>query len=121
MKLKILNNNYYLTLEDYYFTYKWNTYKIPEWFYWDWWSIPRIVWFISHPVMKPYVDLFLIHDWMYSNKCEIDMTRKEADEFFAYQVLHFSIIKWILFYIAVRLFWWFSFKKPLQFNKKDYI
>ena len=81
MKLQILDNNYYLTLEEYYFNYRGKTYKVPKSFYWDGGSLPRMFWFISHPVMKPYVEAFLEHDFFYSNKWP-NISRKEADEFF---------------------------------------
>jgi hypothetical protein len=116
MKLQILNNNYYLTLEEYSFNYRWIDYIIPQFFYWNWGSLPRVLWFISHPVMQPYVLAFLIHDFMYSNKWP-KIPRKECDEFFLYNISLQNKIVWLLFYMWVRLFWKKHYKKDLPFKK----
>ena len=124
MKLLILPNNWYYTLEDLEYYRFWTKRIIKAGFYFNGWSLPRLLWFISHPLLMPYLYAFIIHDFEYSNKCEYKVTRQQADEFFLYNNIH--QYKWwrivsLLMYIWVRIFGWSHFKKDLPFNKKTLI
>jgi len=123
IKLEILKNNYYFTLEEYYFEYKWKIIKIPKWFYFDGWSLPRFLYFLAFPVEQPYLKHFMIHDFLYSKKSDkelfefwIKTNRKEIDLYFLKWISSISKIKWFLFYIWVYIFWGRYYKK--DFNKE---
>jgi hypothetical protein len=121
MKIELLNNNYYLTKNEFEFYYKWKVYVINKWFYFNGWSIPRLLWAICHPFLYPYIIAFLIHDYMYSKKFPDKITRNECDKFFMQNLsLHNKII-WIIFYIWVYIWWKNNFKKDLPFDKKLYL
>lgn len=119
MKVRFLTNNHIKFLEEITFTYRWIIYTIEKWYITNGWSLPRLLWVLSHPFFYPYLLAYIIHDYMYSNKFKLVITRKEADEFFLYNLsLHNKII-WILFYIWVRIWWKKNFKTDLPFNKKE--
>ena len=108
--------DYWQILEDLHYNTSYGRVIVPAWFVLDMGSIPRIVWRISHPLKYPEIIAFVLHDWRYSKKNN-ELTRKEADlEFFELLCIN-NKIKAYLFYYAVRLFWWFAYKKPLPFNK----
>ena len=120
MIIQFLKNNHVIILSELSFTYRWVKYTIEKWFITNGWSIPRILWAISHPFFYPFICAYLIHDYMYSNKFKLEwLTRIECDEFFLYNLsLHNKLI-WLLFYIWVRFWGKHNFKKDLPFNKKE--
>lgn len=122
MKIKFYKHynwkDYWQLMEDYYYNTEFGTIKVPAWFVLDFWSLPRFAWFLSHPLKYPYFEYFKIHDWLYCNKYKWDITRLQADKIFYNQVKKHSKTKAILFYLAVRLFGWISYKKPLPFKKE---
>lgn len=121
MKLIILENNWYLTLEDIEYERFWKKRIIKAGFYFNGWSLPRLLWFISHPLYMPYLYAFIIHDFEYSNKCPYKITRKQADKFFKENCSNKYNSKYIeikTMYYWVRIFGWSYFKKDLPFSKK---
>ena len=118
MKLLILPNNRYITLEDITYIRNGKNRTIQAWFYFNGWSLPRILWFISHPLLMPYLVYFIIHDYEYSNLCHYEITRREADNYF----LNGCYSKWskinsVIMYIWISLFWWLFRRKDLPFKK----
>lgn len=123
MKIKFYKKynwrDYWQTLEDEYFTTLHGTIKVPSNFVLDFGSLPRFAWFLSAPLTAPYFYYYCLHDYFYSNLYTWKVTRKEADYIFYLQIKKYSIIKAVIFYIAVRLFGWKSFNKPLPFKKYE--
>lgn len=117
MKLDILPNNYCFTLEDLTYDYNLEVKTIKKGFYFNGWSIPRLMWAICHPLLQPYLAYFCKHDYHYSKKCDFIVTRLEADEILLYDLCIHNKAFWISAYIAVRLFWKRNFKKDLPFKK----
>lgn len=108
--------DYWETQEDYYFETKRWVIKVPSGFLSDFGSIPRIFWIITHPIKYPFVRAFLLHDYCYS--CKSNLSRKDSDDIFFWEMLEYSKSKALLFYLAVRIFWNIYFRKPLPFDKE---
>ena len=107
MKLDIYTyNNKNKLLNNYQFKYQDKQYTIPAGFEFDGGSIPRVFWFISHPLYYKYLEAFLIHDWFYSTG---HISRYKADKFFALMIMKHNIFKAVIFFLAVRLFGFFSY------------
>lgn len=117
MKIDILKNNYCFTLQNIHYEYNWKKKAIKKGFYFNGWSIPRLMWSICHPLLQPYLRYFCIHDYHYSNKCNYNVTRIEADQRLLWDLCRHNKAFWISAYIAVRLFWKRNFKKDLPFKK----
>ena len=117
MKIDILKNNYCFTLEDLKDDYDLEDRVIKAWFYFNGWSIPRILWSICHPLLQPYLNAFCKHDFRYSKKCPYPITRVEADQRLLWDLCKHNKTFWISAYISVRLFWRSHFKKDLPFKK----
>lgn len=120
----------YVMLENgYSFKYKNNYYHIPRKFFFDGGSIPRIAWSLTHPFFHKYLIAFMIHDFFYSKYLQErvkewifkKVSRKEADKFLKEMVSKNNKLHWLLFYIAVRCFWWINYWKPLHLKKEDYV
>ena len=119
MKLKFLTNNYIVLLNEFEFYYRWQLITLPKGFISNGWSIPRLLWVLSHPFLYPFLIAYLIHDFMYSNKYPYEITRKECDRFFLHNIsLHNKGI-WLIFYLWVKYWWAKNFKRDLPFNKKE--
>lgn len=117
MKIEILKNNHLIILNELSFWYWWRLHIIEQWFITNGWSIPRLLWSISHPLLYPFLIAYIIHDFMYSNKFKWIVIRKECDLFFLYNLCQTNKLIWILFYIWVRVWWRNNFKKDLPFEK----
>lgn len=75
-------------------------------------SVPRIFWLFISPIDK-YSIAAVMHDYIYSINCELNIHRKEADEMF-YHVMRFCHVNKFtakLMYICVRLFGASKWKK----------
>lgn len=109
MKLDVMTDCDLNTLleDDYHFKAYGVQYTIPYGFTFDGWSIPRPLWFISHPLYYPYLEAFLIHDWFYETG---HISRLKADWDFAKRVAKINKFKGALFFIAVRIFWFRHYK-----------
>jgi len=95
--------------------------KVEKWFTSDFWSIPRLLWFIFD---KTKFVSYILHDklynnhrvwreispWVYESK---ELTRKECDMI----LLEWLNLEWAnifektFIYLWVRIGWWLSFKK----------
>ena len=64
MIIQFLKNNHVIILNELSFTYRWVKYTIEKWFITNGWSIPRILWAISHPFFYPFICAYLIHDYI---------------------------------------------------------
>ena len=55
----------------------------------------------------------VVHDWLYSSQCKIDVTRAEADKIFLEIMVEWNVKKYkrILMYILVRVFGGSHFRK----------
>lgn len=56
---------------------------LPKGFKTDYISVPKIFRNIINTYVK-HGRVAIIHDWLYSNKCKINITRAEADKIFFY-------------------------------------
>lgn len=88
--------------------------KIPEWYAFDWLSIPSIFQGIVDMNQTNNIKAWLIHDWMYSDLCQLDITRKLSDKDICDRIWLPSNI---LIYIWLRLFWWLSWRKDSNYRK----
>lgn len=101
-------------IEPIYFDYKGVTYKIPAWYVYDWLSIPQAFQWVVDMNQTENERYWLIHDWFYSQVCDIPISRKEAD------IELKDSIKWIsgyIIYIWVRIWGKYSWKKDRNYVK----
>jgi len=120
------NTKYVMILNQYEFEKDGQKYTIPQGFFFDGGSIPRIFWAISHPFFYKYLEAFLIHDFFYSNyflervKDGVYkyVSRDEADQDFKKRLKDPIIARY--FYLAVKYFGWITYGQPLHINKNDY-
>lgn len=78
---------------------------VPAYFTTDLASVPRIFWLFISPIGKHSIAA-VMHDYIYSINCELNIHRKEADEMF-YHVMRFCHVNKFtanLMYYCVRLF-----------------
>lgn len=85
---------------------------VPRDFEHDFWSIPRMLWWLFNPTAYT---AYILHDWLYENKeysvSEIlkqSLTRKQADVMLI-EALEVEGMGWVwrtMVYLAVRAFWW---------------
>lgn len=75
-------------------------------------SVPRIFWLFISPIGKHSIAA-VMHDYIYSLECELNIHRKEADMMFYYVMLHCHVHKFTaaLMYCCVRLFGASKWKK----------
>lgn len=79
--------------------------KVPKGFITDYASIPKLLRIIILPYGK-HSGASVIHDWLYSSDCNLDISRKKADKIFL-EILKEEKINFILrllMYFAVRKF-----------------
>jgi len=86
---------------------------VPEGFETNFASIPRIFWNIYPPMDPKYGKAAVIHDYLYSKDCSINLPRELCDKIFleAMTVLGAGKFQKILFYILVRIFGESHYKK----------
>lgn len=122
MKLQFYSNTEYVSITDaYYININWKTYKVKEWFLFNGWSIPKILWsLLWHPFNYKYLYAFFCHDVFYSNRfhnnfpCEV--TRKEADDKLRNDIWW---LMWWIVWLGVRLFWLHNFYRELEIEKNN--
>lgn len=85
---------------------------VPAHFTTDLASVPRIFWLFISPIGKHSIAA-VMHDYIYSLGCELNIHRKEADMMFYYVMLHCHVHKFTatLMYCCVRLFGASKWKK----------
>ena len=85
---------------------------VPAYFKTDLASVPRIFWLFISPIGK-HSTAAMMHDYIYSKECELNIHRKEADMMFYYVMRHCHVHKFTatLMYCCVRLFGASKWKK----------
>lgn len=85
---------------------------VPAHFTTDLASVPRIFWLFISPIGKHSIAA-VMHDYIYSKECELNIHRKEADEMFYYVMRYCHVHKFTakLMYYCVRLFGASKWKK----------
>lgn len=85
---------------------------VPARFTTDLSSVPRIFWLFISPIGKHSIAA-VMHDYIYSLECELNIHRKEADMMFYYVMRHCHVHKFTatLMYCCVRLFGASKWKK----------
>jgi hypothetical protein len=113
--MTFVNNKIYLTEDFEFCMYFFGTeqiIKVPANFKSDGFSLPLLFKPLHNPLGKG-VEIAIVHDFLYSKLCPPYITRGEADLFFfeGMNCMRMSAWKSNLFYLAVRLFGWFKYKK----------
>lgn len=90
--------------------------EIPAWFEFDGASLPRVFWFIWHPMWIDTLIAALVHDWLYKQQ---KLPRERCDELFNEVMLITEVknTKRIIYYTWVRLWGWIAYNnhtKALQ-------
>ena len=104
LKTTPIDDKYWLVNEEYRYQTSIGLVVVPKGFRTDYASVPRIFRNIINSYGK-HGRAAVVHDWLYSNQCKIDVTREEADKIFL------EIIKRNLMYRMVRMFGASHFKK----------
>lgn len=105
MILKDLKSSKFQLVFDYIYKTKKYIIRVPSGFVTDFASIPHIMQVFISPYGKSN-SASVIHDWLYSKKCEIKISRAEADLIFL-EILKengVNIIKANVMYYGVRIF-----------------
>ncbi len=78
---------------------------VPEGFITDFASVPRMLWSIFPPTGR-YTKAAVLHDYLYSNKSEIETNRKQCDKMFLKGMEVLGVKRWVrnTIYRAVRIF-----------------
>ncbi|ATV68264.1 hypothetical protein CTM92_06320 [Fusobacterium pseudoperiodonticum] len=103
--VKDLMNGKFELVSDYIYQIENYVIKVPRGFITDYASIPRIF----RPIVLPYgkhSGASVVHDYLYSKDCDLDIERKKADKIFL-EILKEEGVNPILarlMYIAVRVF-----------------
>ena len=100
-----IDDKYWEVLEDYTYRTSKGLVTVPKGFKTDYASVPRIFRNIINSSGK-HGRAAVVHDWLYSSKCTLDVTREEADQVFLEIMTEWgvSVIKRNLMYRMVRLF-----------------
>ena len=107
-----IDDKYWEVMEDYYYKTSRGVIRVPKGFRTDYASVPRIFRNIINSYGK-HGRAAVVHDWLYSNQCEIDITREEADKVFLEIMKECGVnkIKRNLMYRMVRMFGASHFRK----------
>ena len=103
--VKDLMNGKFELISDYIYQIEEHVIKVPKSFVTDYASIPRIFRAIVLPYGK-HSGASVVHDYLYSKGCELNIERKKADKIF-FEILKEEGVNPILarlMYIAVRIF-----------------
>ena len=76
-----IDDKYWEVLEEYSYETSKGLVIVPKGFWTDYASVPRIFRNIINTYGK-HGRVAVVHDWLYSSRCEIDITRAEADKIF---------------------------------------
>ena len=114
LKITPLWENKWELLEDYKknINFWWTdfTIKIPKWFIFDGASIPRLFSIIWTPMSTDTLIPALIHDYLY----RVQTTSRSFADMFFFQMMRetwVGLIKSMMFYIWVRIWWWIAWIK----------
>lgn len=103
--LKDLKNWNFQLIEDYVYNVKDYIIKVPRGFITNFASIPKVFRIILLPYGK-YSSASVVHDWLYSKKCYMQISRKEADNIFL-EIMEECEVNFVIrysMYILVRMF-----------------
>lgn len=103
-----------ILLEPIYFEINWRVYKIPEWYAFDWLSIPQYFQGIVNMNQTNNTIVACFHDYTYSRIHNHPITRKESDRKLKKDIAWFSRH---FIYIWIRVWWYFSWKKDTNYHK----
>lgn len=100
-----VDDDYWEVLEDYFYETSIGIIKVPKGFKTDYASVPKIFRNIINCSGK-HGRAAVVHDWLYSSKCTLDVTREKADKIFLEIMEEWGVgaIKRNLMYRMVRLF-----------------
>ena len=112
LKTTPIDDKYWEVMEDYYYKTSRGVIRVPKGFRTDYASVPRIFRNIINSYGK-HGRAAVVHDWLYSNQCKIDITREEADKRFSEIMKECGVgsIKRNLMYRMVRIFGASHFRK----------
>ena len=112
LKTTPIDDKYWEVMEDYYYKTSRGIIRVPKGFRTDYASVPRIFRNIINSYGK-HGRAAVVHDWLYSSQCEINVTRAEADKIFLEIMVEWNVKKYkrILMYILVRIFGGSHFRK----------
>ena len=107
-----IDDKYWEVLEEYSYETSKGLVVVPKGFRTDYASVPRIFRNSINTYGK-HRRVAVVHDWLYSNRREIDITRAKADKIFLEIMVEQNVKKYkrILMYILVRLFGGSHFRK----------
>ena len=103
--VKDLMNGKFELFYDYVYKTKEYLIKVPKGFVTDYASIPKLLRAIVLPYGK-HSGASVVHDWLYSSNCNLDVSREKADKVFL-EILKEEIVNFLLrtlMYIAVKKF-----------------
>lgn len=103
--VKDLMNGRFEIFSDYLYRTKEYFIRVPKGFVTDYASIPKLLRIVVLPYGK-HSGASVVHDWLYSFQCNLNLTRKEADKIFL-EILKEEKINFFLrifMYFAVRMF-----------------
>jgi hypothetical protein len=112
LKTMPIDDKYWEVMEDYFYQTSRGVIVVPKGFKTDYASVPRIFRNIINSYGK-HGRGAVVHDWLYSNQCKIDITREEADKIFLEIMKECGVgsIKRNLMYRMVRMFGSSHFRK----------
>ena len=112
LKTTPIDDKYWLVNEEYCYQTSKGLVVVPKGFKTDYASVPRIFRNIINSYGK-HGRAAVVHDWLYSSKCTLDVTREEADKIFLeiMKECGVGVIKRNLMYRMVRLFGASHFRK----------
>lgn len=112
LKTTPIDDKYWLVNEEYRYQTSKGLVVVPKGFRTDYASVPKIFRNIINTYGK-HGRAAVVHDWLYSSKCKINITRAEADKIFLEIMVEWSVKKYkrILMYMLVRMFGESHFRK----------
>ena len=107
-----IDDQHWLVGEEYRYATSIGVIVVPKGFKTDYASVPRVFRNIINSYGK-HGRAAVIHDWLYSKECPINLTREEADKIFLEIMEEWQVAKWkrILMYKLVRKFGASHFRK----------
>lgn len=112
LKTSLVDDKYWEVFEDYVYKTSIGTVVVPNGFKTDYASVPKIFRNIINTYGK-HGKAAVVHDWLYSKNCNIDITRAEADKIFLEIMKECGVgaIKRQFMYRMVRMFGASHFRK----------
>lgn len=107
-----IDDKYWEVLEEYRYATTKGVIVVPKGFKTDYASVPKIFRNIINSYGK-HGRAAIVHDWLYSKECNLNITREEADKIFLEIMEEWKVSKWkrILMYRLVRRFGASHFRK----------